>query len=83
MKFTDIAGNVSVTQGVLTISLPSSPLTPQLPQPGGVGVATPEQNKKKSHSSLAGTGDNLYLIIGVCASRLRPALSVYIVCDDA
>ncbi|QHU91102.1 BspA family leucine-rich repeat surface protein [Candidatus Saccharibacteria bacterium oral taxon 955] len=78
MKFTDIAGNVSVTQGVLTISLPSSPLTPQLPQPGGVGVATPEQNKKKSHSSLAGTGDNLYLIIGVvCLTIAAGSIGLY------
>jgi len=78
MKFTDIAGNVSVTQGVLTISLPSSPLTPQPPQPGGVGVATPEQNKKKSHSSLAGTGDNLYLIIGVvCLTIAAGSIGLY------
>ena len=78
MKFTDIAGNVSVTQGVLTISLPSSPLTPQLPQPGGVGVATPEQNEKKSHSSLAGTGDNLYLIIGVvCLTIAAGSIGLY------
>ena len=78
MKFTDIAGNVSVAQGVLTISLPSSPLTPQPPQPGGVGVATPEQNKKKSHSSLAGTGDNLYLIIGVvCLTIAAGSIGLY------
>ena len=78
MKFTDIAGNVSVAQGVLTISLPSSPLTPQPPQPGGVGVATPEQSKKKSHSSLAGTGDNLYLIIGVvCLTIAAGSIGLY------
>ncbi len=78
MKFTDIAGNVSVAQGVLTISLPSSPLTPQPPQPGGVGVATPEQNKKKGHSSLAGTGDNLYLIISVaCLTIAAGSIGLY------
>ena len=65
VTFTDAAGNSSVTTGTLTIALPASPAA----QPGN-----PNPAQKKSSASLADTGDNSYLLIGISSLAVAAGL---------
>lgn len=60
LTFTDIAGNISTVMESLTITLP----VPPTPQPSNPSPA-PGQKQKKSGASLADTGDNAYLFVGM------------------
>lgn len=71
LTFTDIAGNTSTVTRPLTITLPTPP-TPQ-PQPGSPNPAQ-SQNQKKSGTSLADTGDNGYLLIGISSLAVAAGL---------
>lgn len=71
LTFTDIAGNTSTVTRPFTITLPTPP-TPQ-PQPGSPNPAQ-SQNQKKSGTSLADTGDNGYLLIGISSLAVAAGL---------
>lgn len=71
LTFTDIAGNTSTVTRPFTITLPTPP-APQ-PQPGSPNPAQ-SQNQKKSGASLADTGDNSYLLIGISSLAVATGL---------
>lgn len=69
LTFTDIAGNTSTVMESLTITLPVQPT----PQPSNPSPAL-GQKQKKSGASLADTGDNGYLLIGISSLAVAAGL---------